>query len=106
MSTFIKKNSYSILFLVIAWVLAFLYIQLSTDTVSFENYKTVTISSGDTLWEIAADYQVVSNHTIGEFISWVEKHNEMNGNDIKPGDVIVIPVEYETDLQYLASSGE
>ncbi|GAA0339039.1 hypothetical protein GCM10008967_31640 [Bacillus carboniphilus] len=105
MTTFIKKHSFSILFLLFAWILAFVYIQLTAET-SADNYQSITINKGDTLWEIASTYQEEANHSIQSFIAWVEDMNNIDVNSIKPGDQIVIPVEKYGDIQYLASSGE
>ncbi|HWO74407.1 MAG TPA: LysM peptidoglycan-binding domain-containing protein [Bacillus sp. (in: firmicutes)] len=106
MSTFIKKNSYTILFLVVAWLLAFAYIQLITDSTT-DQYKTITISSGDTLWEIALEHQQEAGYSIPDFIAWVEEQNQITGRDIRPGDQIIIPIEnVVNDPQYFASSGE
>ncbi|MET3699600.1 LysM domain-containing protein [Bacillus oleivorans] len=105
MSAFLKKNSYTVLFLIVAWLLAFTYIHLTTDSNS-EQYQTITISSGDTLWKIASEFQHETGYSIQDFIAWVENQNQITGREIKPGDQIIIPIENVRELQYFASSGE
>ena len=105
MSTLLKKHSFTILFLIVAWLLAFAYIQLTTDS-SSDQYKIITISTGDTLWDIASELQHETGYSIPDFIAWVEEKNQITGREIKPGDQIMIPIEYLSEPQYFASSGE
>ena len=66
------------------------------------DFLSIEVSEGDTLWEIAEEYEE-ANLTKKEFIGWIEEHNEVRADSIKPGQVIVIPVKGEELVQNLAS---
>jgi len=73
--------------------------------VNANDYETVTIKSGDTLWNIATRYK--ENGNVTAFIDWVEDVNHVNAKDIKAGEKLVIPVkkhkENDLDRTELAS---
>ncbi|MDR4927916.1 LysM peptidoglycan-binding domain-containing protein [Peribacillus simplex] len=66
------------------------------------DFLSIEVGEGDTLWEIAEEYEE-ANLTKKEFIGWIEEHNEVRADSIKPGQVIVIPVKGEELVQNLAS---
>ncbi|PJN89001.1 cell division suppressor protein YneA [Bacillus sp. mrc49] len=67
-----------------------------------KDFLSIEVSEGDTLWEIAEEYEG-ADLTKKEFIGWIEEHNGISGDSIKPGQVIVIPVKGEKLVQNLAS---
>lgn len=70
------------------------------------NYITITISEGESLWELSEKYSSGHEFSSNEFIKWVEKNNGISGDRIYPGEVIVIPVKnQEYDGTQVASSG-
>ncbi|MFD6440721.1 LysM peptidoglycan-binding domain-containing protein [Peribacillus sp. NPDC060186] len=66
------------------------------------NFLSIEVYEGDTLWGIAEKYEE-ADLTKKEFIGWIEEHNEVRADSIKPGQVIVIPVKSEKLVQNLAS---
>jgi hypothetical protein len=60
-----------------------------------DEYITVTIEEGQSLWEIAETYAIEHNLSENEFVSWVEKENGIIGEMVFPGDELVIPVTAE-----------
>lgn len=67
-----------------------------------KDFLSIEVSEGDTLWGIAEEYEE-TDLTKKEFIGWIEEHNGVNADSIKPGQVIVIPVKGEELVQNLAS---
>jgi hypothetical protein len=67
-----------------------------------DNFLSIEVNDGDTLWEIASKYDEV-DLTKKEFIGWIEEYNGLRADSIKPGQVIVIPVKKEKLVQNLAS---
>lgn len=83
--------SYSIILLVLSLLTA-LIIFFRTGVSSNEEFMTITVSEGDTLWEIAEVLSAQHSLTSKEFVKWVEKNNAIYGDRIFPGDELVIPV--------------
>ncbi|MCK1993838.1 LysM peptidoglycan-binding domain-containing protein [Peribacillus muralis] len=67
-----------------------------------KDFLSIEVSEGDTLWGIADEYEA-TDLTKKEFIGWIEEHNGISADSIKPGQVIVIPVKGEELVQNLAS---
>jgi hypothetical protein len=86
-----NQYSYAIILVVLscitAFVLTFIY-----DGSNKEEFKKVTVSDGDSLWEMADEYAVQHELSPQEFVKWVKRHNEIDGDRIFPGDELVIPV--------------
>jgi LysM repeat protein len=57
-----------------------------------ENYITVTVQEGESLWGIADALSAEHNLTKHEFIAWVEKENGIKNGLIYPGDKLVVPI--------------
>lgn len=53
------------------------------------SFKTVTVRYGDTLWDIAGDN--VKNKDIRKYLYDIKQANKLNGNEIYPGDKLIIP---------------
>lgn len=84
-----ENYSYAIILLAVSLIFSFVAkVQLNSE----DDYITVTIEEGQSLWEIAETF--ADGHTLSEseFISWVEKENGISGDLIHPGDELVIPV--------------
>ncbi|HAQ06199.1 MAG TPA: cell division suppressor protein YneA [Bacillus bacterium] len=64
---------------------------------SDEEYITVTIEEGQSLWQIAENFAHKHNLSENEFVSWVEKENGILGERIYPGDELIIPVAIDRD---------
>ncbi|MEH6943608.1 cell division suppressor protein YneA [Bacillus sp. JJ722] len=101
MRNFVMKNAFSFLFLGLIVMFSIICIfKYSAD--DSEKYVEVTIVQGDSLWEIAQEYNYDNMETT-QFISHLEKVNHINGESIKIGDVIRIPVK-EGNEKFLTMS--
>ncbi|KIY23008.1 MULTISPECIES: cell division suppressor protein YneA [Mesobacillus] len=87
-------DGYSYTFILIAVSLIFSLVAKAHFNNS-EQYITVTIEEGQSLWEIAETYAAEHHLSENEFVSWVEKENGIIGERIFPGDELVIPVTAE-----------
>ncbi|MFC3882281.1 cell division suppressor protein YneA [Bacillus songklensis] len=59
---------------------------------NLENYATITISAGDTLWELGQKYREQHHLSSHEFVEWVETENHLEYKTIMPGEKIYIPI--------------
>lgn len=87
-----KQYSYAITLIILSCSLAFL---LSLQQESEDKYVKVTISEGDSLWEIANQYSEQHSLSHKEFVSWVKKMNKNSSDQIFPGEEIIIPVRID-----------
>lgn len=87
-----KGISYVVLFIVLT-VSLFLLMTKSV-VADNENYKTVIVRQGDSLWSIAQKYHH-DNPKLSKnaFIDWVEEKNGINRNHIEPQQKLLIPVQ-------------
>ncbi len=83
--------SYSIILVVIIFLTS-LIVFFRSGLASNDEYMTITVSEGDTLWEIAEELSPQLSLTSKEFVQWVEKNNSIYADRIYPGDELVIPV--------------
>lgn len=101
-----NQYSYAIILISLSCISAFI---LSIHFHSFDktDYVKVTVSEGDSLWKIANVYSGEDSLSNKEFISWVKKHNRIEGDQIYPGDEIVIPISNQkSEITELASAAE
>ena len=57
-----------------------------------------TVAAGQTVWEIATDYQAKQDKrmSIGEFVHKIYKANRLDPKAyIQPGDLMIVPLEME-----------
>ncbi len=87
-----SSYSYAIILFVLSLAASFILV-VQTETPESDNFVTVTVSEGDSLWAIAKDFSEEHSMSADEFISWVEQNNGIAGGRIFPGDEIVIPVK-------------
>ncbi|XJZ28597.1 LysM peptidoglycan-binding domain-containing protein [Bacillota bacterium Lsc_1132] len=87
-----NRYSYAIVLVVLsistALVLSFL-----SHSFHKENYVNITINEGDSLWKIAQQYSSEYSLSNDQFIGWVKEHNEIEGDQIYPGEKIIIPIK-------------
>lgn len=99
------KYSYTIILFVL--LLGSLFIININIPNSSEQYITITVKNGDSLWKISQQFEDQHGLTEKEFVKWVEKYNSLTGEVIHSGDQIIIPIsEKQLDLddyQELAS---
>ncbi|MBC2155772.1 cell division suppressor protein YneA [Listeria innocua] len=86
----------SIIFVITCLVLGI--ILMCTVIGSGSDYSEVDVNEGDSIWAIADQYAAKSDMAKADFVSWVEKENNLTDGHVKAGDSVVIPV-HETKLQ-------
>lgn len=65
------------------------------DQIDVSDYHEITISEGDTLWELAVKYEGHHQMSEHEFVNWVSNVNGIEKSHITPGQQILIPVKIE-----------
>ncbi len=58
---------------------------------TYDKWIEITISKGDTLWQIAKNNNP-NNHDIRKVVFEIMEYNDMEDANIMPGDVIKIPL--------------
>lgn len=92
-----EKYSYAILLIILSCSLAFV-LSLRFNSNEDEDFLKITVSEGDSLWEISNQYSEQHSYSNSEFVSWVQQHNKIDGHKIYPGEEIIIPVDHEAEL--------
>lgn len=107
MKKILNQYSYAILLIVLSCSLAFL-LSLRFDSSEEEKYIKITISEGDSLWKISDQYSEQHSLTNNDFVRWVKQHNEIDGDQIFPGDEIIIPVNHDAPFptELASAAGE
>lgn len=68
----------------------FTYMTVSASPDIYEKH-TITVHTGDTLWDIAADWSG-KDEDIREVIMRIQKENNLTGSNLAVGQQLVIPV--------------
>ena len=82
---------------------SFTYMTVSASPEIYEK-QVVTVHTGDTLWDIAADWSG-KDEDIREVIMRIQKENKLTGSDILVGQRLVIPVR-KTVADVIAEQNE
>ncbi|BBW96573.1 cell division suppressor protein YneA [Geobacillus sp. FSL W8-0032] len=85
--TFVHYLVFSVLMTL--FTAAFIYAGSPVDK---QEYVTVTVASGDTLWGLAKQYEQEHGLSPDEFIRWVVEVNHLRSSRLTAGEQIVIPV--------------
>jgi cell division protein YceG involved in septum cleavage len=99
-----NKYSYAITLIILSCSLSFIlsFQHHSNDQVE---YLKVTITEGDSLWGISDKFSDQHSLSNKDFVAWIKKHNEIDEDQIYPGEEIIIPVSKEvSSTQELASA--
>lgn len=99
MKKILSQYSFVILFVILSLVMALVLSSKSQPTINDE-YLSITIEKGDSLWELATTYE--HDLSAKQFINWVKKENKIN-DEIVVGESIIIPIKKE---DILVASGE
>ncbi|WP_456275401.1 cell division suppressor protein YneA [Bacillus sp. AK128] len=75
--------------------LFFICAYLTSDQRVEEQFVQIEVLENETIWELAERYAERHSLTPSEFVSWVEKNNQINSNFIHAGSSIYIPIEIE-----------
>jgi cell division protein YceG involved in septum cleavage len=89
-----NKYSYAITLIILSCSLSFI-LSFQHPSNGQDEYLKVTITEGDSLWEMADQYANEHSLSNKEFVSWIKKHNDIDENTIYPGEEIIIPVSIE-----------
>ncbi|AHI55800.1 cell division suppressor protein YneA [Listeria ivanovii] len=92
---FWNKFYVSIIFVITCLVLGI--VLMCTVVGNDSNYSEVNVDEGDSLWALADQYAGKSDMAKADFVSWVEKENNLTDGHVKAGESVVIPV-HETKL--------
>jgi cell division protein YceG involved in septum cleavage len=100
-----NKYSYAITLIILSCSLSFILSFQHNSNDQFE-YLKVTITEGDSLWEISDQFSEQHSLSNKEFVAWIKKHNEIDEDQIYPGEEIIIPVSTKevSSTQELASA--
>jgi cell division protein YceG involved in septum cleavage len=107
MKTIWNHYSYAIVLIILSFAIAFI-ISIRFDTFHHNQYETVTVSEGDSLWKIADNYSEEQSLSKVDFVNWVKTHNQIDEDHIYPGEKIVIPVssKQETSNEFASAAKE
>ncbi|MGJ7912597.1 cell division suppressor protein YneA [Neobacillus sp. LXY-1] len=97
-----SKYSFTIILVILSCSLAFI-LSVKNQTIDQDKYVKVTVSEGDSLWKISKQYSGLHSLSNEEFVNWVKKHNENIGEEIYPGEKIMIPVSKDETTNQFAS---
>jgi LysM repeat protein len=84
-----NRYSYAIILIVLSFTIASM---ISINSNKQSQYIKVTVSEGDSLWKISQQYAGKHSLSNNQFVSWVKSHNNIDGDQIFPGEKIIIPV--------------
>lgn len=65
---------------------------VATDSAGLASFEHVTVQSGDTLWQLAAE--IAPSADPREVISDIVRLNQLATSDVQPGQSLAIPTEY------------
>lgn len=106
MKKILNQYSYAIFLIILSCSLAFL-LSLRFDSPEEEEFIKITVTEGDSLWKISTQYADLHSLSSNDFISWVKQHNNIDSDQIFPGDEIIIPVNHDASFPTeLASAAE
>lgn len=91
MNKAVKPFTYYTIFFMILAVFAYAVTSFAKGP-DLENYATITISAGDTLWELAHEYKEQHHLSAAEFVEWVETNNNIQYKPIVPGEMLYVPI--------------
>lgn len=56
---------------------------------TFQVYESITVESGDTLWDLAEEYRS-EEESVTEYVHILQEINSLSGDTIKAGDRIIV----------------
>ncbi|CAM3709025.1 LysM peptidoglycan-binding domain-containing protein [Mesobacillus zeae] len=96
-----ETYTYAIILLAVSM---FFFIVFAAQAGQKDEYITVTVKQGETLWAIAQEYSEGQSLTTTEFIKVIERKNGIAGGIIRTGDKLVVPVAADRYKGQVASS--
>ncbi|KMY49659.1 cell division suppressor protein YneA [Peribacillus loiseleuriae] len=90
MKKLLKSHTYTLLLAGIVFIFS-LFFSMNRNHDNLDNYISVTIDHGDTLWKMAEIYST-DDLSRDEFIEWIITHNEISAKSLVPGESIILPI--------------
>jgi hypothetical protein len=87
---FAKNNNYVLLLVLISCLMSLWVHHLNNVK---NDYLKLSISKGDTVWDIAEAYNGNPKLDNSDFVRKIERINQIDADNIKPGQKIIIPVK-------------
>ncbi|MBT2730308.1 LysM peptidoglycan-binding domain-containing protein [Bacillus sp. ISL-75] len=102
-----NKYSYAITLIILSCSLSII-LSFQHHSNAQENFLKVTITEGDSLWKISNQFSGQHSLSNKEFVAWIKKHNELDDDQIFPGEEIIIPVSKEVSSknEFASAVGE
>ena len=102
-----SQYSYAILLIFLSCAFA-LILSFKFESPNHESYIKITVSEGDSLWDLANQYASEHSLSDSEFINWVQQQNDIEGDIIYPGDELLIPIDHRSfsTTQLASAPGE
>lgn len=82
----------SVMLIVIIMCMGFITGRFDAEGSSRSEYVSVTVSSGDTLWDIACRY-CDQDTDVRRFIHEISELNDVSAGELAPGQILLIPVK-------------
>jgi LysM repeat protein len=100
-----NQYSYAIILIVLSCTIA---IMISFQANEKAHFLKVCVSEGDSLWGISEQFSEQHGLSTTQFVSWVKQHNNIEGDQIFPGEEIIIPVSKTTPspTEFASGAGE
>lgn len=74
-------------------------VNAQSDHVNNKYFTTITVATGDTLWDIAEEYRTVEYANAQEYINEVKKINHITGDNITTGCYLTVPYYAEKPIE-------
>ena len=91
--------SYLVCFIAGLYILSNILLQTIGVTNDLEDYLTINVERGDSLWSYSEQYQEYHGLNLKDFVAWVEKHNSVNHQELQVGQSITLPIKKNAVVQ-------
>ena len=85
-----RRRFYTFIMLITIMLSSILFAVTVNGADTNNEFTTVTVEKGDTLWDLAKEYG--KGGDIRRYIYKIEKANNMTSSDIYEGDVLLLPL--------------
>lgn len=86
----------AIIFIITCFILGLVLMVVTVNQASSE-YNEVSVASGDSIWSLAEEYAGDYKMSKQDFVSWVEKENQIINGKLIAGETITIPIKKGTE---------
>lgn len=81
-----------VLVITISFIVTNVYMDYKNKAYASDKFVQVEVEYGDTIWDLSNSYKKQHNLSTKEFIDQVEKLNNLNADQIKNGQIILLPI--------------